>query len=71
MTINIENLELILDYTVDKITDERGTYKSVSFKSRKAISQNPEAKLCDSVEILPLLDPDQLTEIEEQIIEKL
>ena len=68
MTINIENLELILDYTIDKITDERGTYKSVSFKSIKAISQNPEAKLCDSVEILGLLHPDQLTEIEEKIL---
>ena len=67
MTIDLLDLEVVLDYDVEKVHTESGSYFRVHWKSIKAISQDDDARLCDMVEILPLLHRDQITEIEAKL----
>lgn len=67
MTINLLDLEVVLDYTIEKI----GSDKIIHWHSIKACSQADDGKLCDMVEILPILHHNQIEEIEEKILEKL
>lgn len=66
MTINLLDLEVVLDYTIEKI----GSEKIIHWHSIKACSQADDGKLCDMVEILPILHHNQIEEIEEKILEK-
>lgn len=68
MTINIEQLEIIPNYKIEWVSDERGKYPMVHWKSIMALSQSSDAKVTDTVDILPLLSHDQLLEIEEKIL---
>lgn len=66
MTINLLDLEVVLDYTIETI----GSDKIIHWHSIKACSQADDGKLCDMVEILPILHHNQIEEIEEKILEK-
>lgn len=67
MTINLLDLEVVLDYTIQTAAGE----KIIHWKSIKACSQADEAKVEDMIEILPILHHNQIEEIEEKILEKL
>lgn len=71
MTINIENLEIIPYYSIEWVTDETGKHPIINWQSIHAISQYEDAKVFHTIDILPLLSRDQITEIEEKILEKL
>jgi hypothetical protein len=62
MTINLLDLEVVLDYTVQTT----GGVKTIHWKSIKACSQADDGKLCDMVNILPILHHNQIEEIEEK-----
>ena len=66
MTINLLDLEVVLDYTIETI----GSEKTIHWNSIKACSQADDGKLCDMVEILPILHHNQIEEIEEKILAK-
>ena len=66
MTINLLDLEVVLDYTIETI----GSDKIIHWHSIKACSQADEAKVDDMIEILPILHHNQISEIEEKILEK-
>ncbi len=66
MTINLLDLEVVLDYDIQTI----GGVKTIHWHSIKACSQADDGKLCDMVEILPILHHNQIEEIEEKILEK-
>jgi len=67
MTINLLDLEVVLDYDIEHVAGQ----KIVHWKSIKACSQADDGKLCDMVNILPILHHNQIEEIEEKILEKL
>ena len=67
MKINLLDLEVVLDYDIQTI----GGVKTIHWHSIKACSQADEAKVDDMIEILPILHHNQISEIEEKILEKL
>lgn len=68
MEINLENLEIIPNYSIEWVSDERGKYPMFHWKSIMALSQSSDAKVTDTVDILPLLCHDQLVALEEKIL---
>lgn len=71
MTINIEHLEIIPVYSIEWITDETGKHPVINWLAIHALSQYEDATVFHIIDILPLLSRDQITEIEEKILEKL
>ena len=67
MTINLLDLEVVLDYDIQTI----GGVKTIHWKSIKACSQADDGKLCDMIEILPILHHNQIEEKKKKILEKL
>ena len=66
MTIDLLDLEVVLDYDIEHTP----VGKIVHWKSIKACSQADDGKLCDMIEILPILHHNQIEEIEEKILAK-